>query len=166
MTSEQIYYDQINSPVGQLTLVATDDFLTNIIWNNLESNFKIKDSKSTIQSRDNPIIKNTKTQLIEYFKKSRTSFDLPLSPSGTEFQKSVWGVLSQIPYGQTICYSEQAGKLGDKKKARAVGMANGKNPIPIIIPCHRVIGKNRKLTGFAGGLDKKAYLLKHEDISF
>jgi O-6-methylguanine DNA methyltransferase len=104
----------------------------------------------------------TKQQLNEYFQGIRTTFDLPLIMHGTDFQKQVWQQLLKIPYGQTICYSEQATRIGDKNKARAVGMANGCNPIPIIVPCHRVIGKSGHLTGFAGGVDKKAYLLNLE----
>src|SRR5690606_5117143 len=101
-------------------------------------------------------------QLEEYFAGARTEFDLPLDPQGTAFQHQVWTVLREIPYGETISYGQQASMLGDKNKSRAVGAANGKNPIPIVVPCHRVVGSNGHLTGFAGGLDTKAWLLVHE----
>ena len=98
-------------------------------------------------------------QLREYFAGERREFDLPLDPVGTEFQQQAWQVLRTIPFGQTISYGEQAARLGDKKKSRAVGAANGRNPISIIVPCHRVVGSTGKLTGFAAGLDAKAWLL-------
>jgi len=103
-----------------------------------------------------------KKQLTEYFAGERKIFDLPLVLNGTAFQILAWKQLMKIPYAQTISYAEQAEKIGDRKKARVVGMANGLNPIPIIIPCHRVIGSNGQLTGFAGGMDKKTYLLNFE----
>ena len=101
-------------------------------------------------------------QLAEYFDGDRTEFDVPLDPVGTEFQQAAWTALRTIPYGETISYGEQAARVGDRRKARAVGAANGRNPISIIVPCHRVVGSNGSLTGFAGGLDNKAWLLDHE----
>jgi methylated-DNA-[protein]-cysteine S-methyltransferase len=101
-------------------------------------------------------------QLDEYFAKTRTRFDLPLKPQGTLFQQSVWQALLQIPYGETRSYGAQAKALGDEKAVRAVAAANGQNPIGIVIPCHRVIAANGALTGYAGGLDRKAWLLRHE----
>ena len=98
-------------------------------------------------------------QLDEYFAGERLEFDLPLEPNGTPFQRQAWTALRTIPYGETISYGEQARRLGDRNKSRAVGAANGKNPIPIVVPCHRVIGANGHLTGFGGGLDVKAWLL-------
>ena len=97
-------------------------------------------------------------QLDEYFAGERTTFDVPLDPEGTDFQQAVWQVLRAIPYGETISYGEQARRLGDPRKARAVGAANGRNPISIIVPCHRVIGASGDLTGYAGGLDVKRSL--------
>lgn len=102
------------------------------------------------------------TQLDEYFAGRRTEFDLPLAPAGTDFQRAAWGALLSIPFGRTVSYGEQAARLGDANKARAVGAANGRNPIPIVVPCHRVIGSSGQLTGFGGGLDTKAWLLEHE----
>jgi len=107
-------------------------------------------------------IQNCITQLGEYFKGNRKKFDIGINPIGTEFQGKVWHELTKIPYGKTISYLEQAQNLGDEKAIRAIASANGQNPIPIIIPCHRVIGLNGKLTGYAGGLLKKQWLLEHE----
>ncbi|MCX7124214.1 MAG: methylated-DNA--[protein]-cysteine S-methyltransferase, partial [Gammaproteobacteria bacterium] len=114
------------------------------------------------KSKNEKTIIETKKQLSEYFQGKRKKFDLPLIFKGTDFQMKAWKQLLKIPYGKTISYAEQAEKTGDKNKARAVGMANGQNPISIIIPCHRVIGSNGHLTGFGGGIDKKAILLKLE----
>ena len=101
-------------------------------------------------------------QFDEYFAGERVSFDLPLDPVGTPFQLAVWEVLRTIPFGETISYGEQARRLGDRRKARAVGAANGRNPLAIIVPCHRVIGADGSLVGFASGLDAKRWLLAHE----
>jgi methylated-DNA-[protein]-cysteine S-methyltransferase len=117
-----------------------------------------------VKSRYDKIIVQTKKQLTEYFQGKRKFFDVPLAPHGTDFQMKAWQQLLKIPYASTISYAEQAEKMGNKNKARAVGRANGSNPISIIIPCHRVIGSNGHLVGFGGGLDKKAYLLALEKI--
>lgn len=109
-----------------------------------------------------PLLLKTKKQLEEYFGGKRKIFDLPLRPMGTPFQQTVWKALQTIPYGETRTYQDIAIQIGNEKACRAVGMANNKNPIGIVIPCHRVIGKNGGLTGYAGGLDKKEYLLKVE----
>ena len=109
-----------------------------------------------------PIIKQTKSQLKEYFSGQRVKFKLPLDPDGTDFQKKAWKVLRQIPYGKTLSYQEQAEKLGDINKARAVGTANSRNPIAIVVPCHRVIAKSGSLRGFGGGFHRKKLLLHHE----
>lgn len=112
----------------------------------------------------NPVLKETEIQLEEYFLGKRRTFDIPLAPRGTEFQKRVWDQLLKIPYGKYITYGEQAVRLGQPKAARAVGAANGKNPIGIIIPCHRVLGSSGCLTGFAGGLEMKRKLLALEGV--
>ena len=104
----------------------------------------------------------TVAQLDEYFAGEREEFDLPLDPVGTDFQQSAWMALRTIPYGTTVSYGEQAARMGDRRKARAVGAANGRNPISIVVPCHRVVASNGALTGFAGGIDTKAWLLDHE----
>lgn len=109
------------------------------------------------------LLKEANRQLMEYFKKQRKIFDLPLHPSGTEFQKRVWNALREIPYGSTCTYGELAGHIGQPGAARAVGGANNKNPIMIMIPCHRVIGADGSLVGFGGGLENKKYLLDLEE---
>ncbi len=145
----------MSTPVGGLKIIASEEWLYAIFWGH-ESVIHIP------RSQNCSVIIETKRQLYEYFFGARTSFDLPLMPLGTRFQMKVWQALCDIPYGQTISYGEQAKRIGDKNKARAVGMANGQNPISIVIPCHRVIGSNGQLTGFGGGLDNKAWLLMHE----
>lgn len=119
-------------------------------------------STNNIHTGRNEILDAAIVQLSEYFAEKRISFDVPLAPKGTEFQKSAWQELLKIPYGKVINYGEQAKRLGKPKAARAVGAANGKNPIGIMIPCHRVIGSSGSLTGFAGGLEIKAQLLSLE----
>lgn len=109
------------------------------------------------------VVRNCKKQLREYFDGKRKEFNIPLAPEGTDFQKDVWNTLLEIPFGKTSTYAKQSVKLGDIKKIRAVGTANGKNPVAVIIPCHRVIGTDGSLTGYAGGLDKKEWLLRHEN---
>ncbi len=111
---------------------------------------------------DHDVLDLAIAQLAEYFAGERVEFDLPLDPCGTTFQQQAWATLRTIPFGETMTYGEQAAEMGDARKARAVGSANGQNPIPIVVPCHRVIGSTGKLTGFAGGLGVKAWLLEHE----
>ena len=152
----ETYFAEMDSPVGRLTLVASIEALQAILW---EGDVR---ASEFVRSENNPIILEAQKQLREYFAGQRKIFDLPLAPRGTAFQNQAWQQLLQIPYGETISYGEQALRLGDKNKARAVGMANGQNPISIVIPCHRVIGKNGALVGFGGGLDVKAWLLAHE----
>jgi methylated-DNA-[protein]-cysteine S-methyltransferase len=108
------------------------------------------------------LLDRARRQLAEYFVSARTRFDLPLDPIGSAFQRRVWDALGAIPYGTTLSYSELARRLGDPLATRAVGAANARNPIPIIVPCHRVIGAHGELTGFGGGLDRKRWLLEHE----
>jgi len=152
----ELIYSKMSSPIGELTLLASNKGLHALLWN---QDRKIKGLKRNDSQR---IIKMVKRQLQEYFAGKRRCFAVPVVLTGTPFQMKAWQQLRKIPYGKTISYSEQAKRMGDIKKARAVGMANSRNPIAIIIPCHRVIGKNGKLTGFAGGLDKKGYLLSLE----
>ena len=150
---------EIASPIGPLRLVASPNGLRQIEFSPLPA----PDAEWTAEST--PVLVEVGRQLNEYFAGTRRSFDLPLEPSGTDFQQSVWKVLRGIPFGQTISYGEQARRLGDAKKARAVGSANGRNPLPIVVPCHRVIGTNGSLTGFAGGMDAKKWLLTHEGVT-
>jgi methylated-DNA-[protein]-cysteine S-methyltransferase len=124
--------------------------------------FADKAEKDDTSNEISSVGKEVKKQLDEYFKGKRKKFDLPLEPVGTEYQKKVWNVLSEIPYGKTVTYKEVARMAGNEKASRAVGLANNRNPIPVIVPCHRVIGSNGKLVGYAGGLDKKQRLLELE----
>ena len=157
-TKNSFVYKIIDSPVGQITLVATDKALISLMWGKNKN-----DLKGFVRAEKNhAILTIVEAQLKDYFKGKRKTFDIPLVPEGTEFQKLVWLQLLKIPFGETISYGEQAKRLGKPNAARAVGAANGKNPIGIIIPCHRVIGASGSLTGFAGGLDAKKFLLALE----
>lgn len=142
-----------NSPIGLIQIKGTDTHITHI---------QFIDKSSDKDSINWPLAENVKKQLSEYFAGKRSEFDLPLQPQGTAFQLKVWQALQQITYGKTCTYGEIATKIGKPKAARAIGQANNRNPISIVIPCHRVIGANNKLTGYAGGLDKKEFLLALE----
>jgi methylated-DNA-[protein]-cysteine S-methyltransferase len=159
----EIEYGTMDSPVGELTIMATNTAIYTVLWEK-ESNSDYARSlfKRCTLNNDNLLIVKTKQQLYEYFLGQRQQFDLPIELVGTPFQVRAWQALCAIPYGETISYKEQSIRLGDKNKARAVGMANGMNPISIIVPCHRVIGSNGQLTGFGGGLDNKQKLLTLE----
>ena len=157
---KKIKYKIINSPVGALKIVASNDKLAAILWDN-EKLHRVKISEMIEDPLDS-FLKKVEKQLNEYFQKKRKSFDLPIDLQGTSFQKSVWEWIYQIPYGSTWSYKDIAEKICNPKGMRAVGAATGKNPISIIIPCHRVISANGNLTGFAGGLDRKKILLDLE----
>jgi len=147
------------SPIGPLTIGATDHGVRFVMWHDDQ---RPMPEAGKAGEGATVIVEATRRQLDEYFRGERTEFDLPLDPAGTPFQHAAWGALRTIAYGSTISYGEQARRLGDVRKARAVGAANGRNPIGIIVPCHRVVGANGSLTGFAGGLASKAWLLDHE----
>lgn len=165
--SEGAVFDEMDSPVGKLTFIASAKGLHAVLWDkDLQNPYYKKMLNDLTQSKTDKTIIETKKQLTEYFAGKRKEFDLPLAFDGTDFQKQVWKALRTIPYAETISYAQQAERIGDRRKARAVGMANGLNPISIIIPCHRVIGSNGKLVGFGGGLDKKEYLLRLERNSY
>ena len=151
----------LSTPIGPIDVVADDTAIVSI-WFEADGEGQRPVAARPVARADHPLLDRAATQLEEYFEGTRTEFDLPLAPAGTAFQQQAWAVLRQIPYGETISYGHQARLLGDAKKSRAVGAANGKNPIPIVVPCHRVVGSNGHLTGFAGGLDTKAWLLDHE----
>lgn len=153
-------YKFMASPVGELKLVASDKGLAAILWE--DDNPKRVRLNLADEDPRNPILMETERQLTEYFAGKRKAFTVKLDFNGTDFQKSVWRALLKIPFGQTRTYGEIAKSLDNPKAVRAVGAANGKNPISIIAPCHRVIGSTGKLTGFAGGLEVKARLLKLE----
>ena len=152
------YIKSIKTPIGIITIKEKNN---KIIELQLNSNL-VQPIKENEQIKETPLLIEAEKQLTEYFNKTRTKFDLPLAPQGTDFMKRVWKELIQIPYGETRTYKQIAQKIGNEKASRAVGMANNKNPIPIIIPCHRVIGANNKLVGYALGLDKKEFLLNLE----
>ena len=156
----QLFFTEMDSPVGVLKLVAYDQALVAVMWEN--ENPKRVRLATLLQQDDHPILCKTKQQLQEYFAGQRQQFDLPLDFEGTAFQQSVWQALLEIPFGETRSYKQIAEQVGNVKAVRAVGAANGKNPISIIAPCHRVVGANGKLVGFAGGLDNKAILLELE----
>ncbi len=143
----------ILSPVGNLRLESDDSGLTSI-------QFVGEKIENTLESSQ--ILTETEIQLNDYFSGNRKTFDIPLNPKGTTFQKEVWDYVKKITFGKTASYLDISKQMGSITYTRAVGMANGKNPIPIIIPCHRIIGTNGKLTGYAGGLERKKWLLLHE----
>ena len=154
-------YTLMPSPVGQLTLVARDGKLTAILWEKERPN---RVRLGALQEANNsPVLQETERQLKEYFAGTRNRFELELDFVGTDFQKKVWQALLTIPFGETRSYSQIAAQIGNPKAVRAVGAANGRNPISIVAPCHRVIGASGGLTGFAGGLEAKQYLLALEE---
>jgi methylated-DNA-[protein]-cysteine S-methyltransferase len=151
---EIAYY---NSPLGVLKISADEKGIKEIEF--AQEEFK------SIQNSSSKIIKDCIKQLDEYFRGKRKSFELKLNPEGTEFQKKVWKELLKIPYGKTLSYGEISRRIKNPKAVRSVGQAIGRNPISIVIPCHRVIGGDGKLTGYASGLWRKEWLLKHEEIN-
>lgn len=154
------FWTTLRSPVGELKLVAGEHGLRAILW---ESDPPSRVPLGALTERPHhPLLLEARRQLEEYFARTRKVFALPLDFHGTDFQKNVWQALLTIPYGQTCSYAEIARHIGNPRAVRAVGAANGKNPISIVAPCHRVIGSNGKLTGFAGGMDAKRFLLELE----
>ena len=143
--------------IGKMVIVEENSFITNIYFGEV-----IPENANIVETQ---LIKKAYGQLQEYFNGSRKMFNLPLAAQGTDFQRKVWNYLQYIPYGKTCSYKNVADGIGNKKAARAVGMANNKNPILIVIPCHRVIGVNGSLVGYAGGLDVKKKLLNMEKIN-
>ncbi|TAG07598.1 MAG: methylated-DNA--[protein]-cysteine S-methyltransferase [Verrucomicrobia bacterium] len=158
----KLYHLDHTSPVGILRLVASENGLCAVLWNcELSEHPRLPE---TTENTHHPTLQQAAKELDEYFAKQRKKFTIPLDPIGTPFQLKVWQALRTIPYGETRSYGEQARMIGAPNAARAVGAANGKNPISIIVPCHRVIGKNGSLTGFGGGLHTKQKLLQLEGI--
>jgi len=150
----------MDSPMGELTIVVSDAGLRAILWPS-ERAGRVTFAEA-VESGQHPIIEQTIEQLGEYLAGERETFDLPLDLVGTDFQKDVWAGLEKIPFGQTQSYGELADQLDKPGAARAVGSATGRNPISIVVPCHRLVGSSGKLTGFAGGIDTKQWLLTHE----
>ncbi len=161
-------YDTMNSPVGELLLTADDMGLTRVWFEDHRLGqprvadaawTHARDATGTAAQR---VLAEARAQLETYLAGERTTFDLPLAPKGSPFQRRVWMALRDIPFGETISYGELARRIGDARLVRAVGGANARNPIPVIVPCHRVIGADGSLVGFGGGLERKRWLLEHE----
>lgn len=158
--SKRHVYKNVPSPVGRLTLVASEEGLAAILWE--------KDRPRRVplniqaEENDHPVLVEAERQLREYFAGRRRRFELKLDPSGTAFQRDVWNALMTIPFGETRSYAQIAEQIGKPRAVRAVGAANGRNPLSIVAPCHRVVGSTGALTGFAGGLEVKAHLLAFE----
>jgi methylated-DNA-[protein]-cysteine S-methyltransferase len=148
-------YAQVETPIGTLTVVAADTGIRRILWDG-------ETPPDGAVEGTSDILDAAVCQIREYFAGARTTFDLALALVGTPFQRKVWLELGSIPFGSTISYGEQARRVGRPRAARAVGAANGRNPVPVVLPCHRVIGSSGALTGFGGGLDTKRTLLDHE----
>lgn len=157
----ELHSTTVDSPVGALRIIASDDGVRAVLWPSDDAErVPLPDDVETHDSH--PVLAQARSELAEYFAGTRRSFDVPLDPDGTPFQHEAWTALRGIPYAETVSYGEQAEQMGDKNKARAVGAANGRNPISIIVPCHRVVGSDGSLTGFAGGVEVKRWLLAHE----
>jgi methylated-DNA-[protein]-cysteine S-methyltransferase len=160
-----IVCDTMASPVGELLLTAKDGMLTGIYFE--QSRHGPGDASSWVHAAGHAgpevdVLSATRAQLSEYFAGERTTFTVPLAARGTPFQERVWGALRDIRFGETISYAELARRVESPKAVRAVGAANGRNPLPLIVPCHRVIGADGSLTGFGGGIERKQWLLQHE----
>jgi methylated-DNA-[protein]-cysteine S-methyltransferase len=159
-------FTRVSSPIGELVLAASGAALAGVYFNTSHHGPPPIERAGWVQDDGRgaagELLARTRQELAAYFAGTRTTFDIPLDPAGTPFQQRVWEALCAIPYGTTRSYSELARRLGDLRATRAVGAANGRNPIPIIVPCHRVVGANGALTGFGGGLDRKRWLLEHE----
>lgn len=159
MSDQKLHFDYLDSPIGEIEITSTSIELLSVLF--------VRNGKTILEKQPfsfSPVNEEVKKQLAAYFKKELTVFNLPLKPAGTAFQKSVWIELQKIPFGATFSYLTLAKKLGDEKAIRAVAAANGKNPIAIVIPCHRVIGSDGKLVGYSGELWRKKWLLEHESI--
>lgn len=175
-----IFYGNLDSPIGQLHIFSDkenlkglffdcyfrsmplENLLKEILRNSYEKALTEFEDLKVETRLNHPLIRRAKSQLTEYFSRHRTKFDLPLAPEGSLFQRKAWKALLKIPYGNTVSYQEQAHHLGGPHKARAAGGANSKNPISIVVPCHRVIAKNGALSGFGGGVSRKQFLLDLE----
>lgn len=153
-------YTEFDSVVGCLRLIANDHALIGVVWQ--QEHIRRLAKINLVYDDQDPLLQLAQQQLMQYFAGERKSFDLPLEAQGTPFQREVWQALTTIPYGETRSYKDIAQQIGKSLAMRAVGMANGQNPLSIIVPCHRVIGATGKLVGFGGGLDKKKQLLQLE----
>jgi methylated-DNA-[protein]-cysteine S-methyltransferase len=156
------HFTHFDSPLGTMLAIGAETAITDLHM--VSGKYLPKLADDWIDSPTLPVLLQLRTELDEYFAGTRKSFSVKLAPEGTAFQRAAWTALTKIPFGQTRSYGEQAASIGNPKAVRAIGAANGKNPIAIVVPCHRVIGANGTLTGYAGGLDKKEFLLKLEGI--
>ena len=154
-----MWFDEFKTPVGRLVVAADEPGIRRVLF---EKN-RYEAERDTWR-RDPAALREAREQILAYFAGERRAFDLPLDPIGTPFQLRVWNALRQIPFGATWSYRDVARRLGDPKAVRAVGAANGRNPLPIIVPCHRVIGSDGRMVGFGGGLPTKQFLLVHEGL--
>lgn len=152
----------IESPIGLLTLIAHDGRLAGVLMETTRYGDDEHARGEAVGPGDEPVLDAAAAQLHAYFAGELTTFDLPLTLKGTAFQRTVWGGLQDIPYGRTISYGELARRIGQPSASRAVGLANGRNPVSIVVPCHRVIGADGSLTGYGGGMDRKRFLLALE----
>lgn len=155
-----MWFDEFKTPIGKLRIAVDLDGLRYVLF----ENNKVEPSQMGDWQRDCGATREAREQLLQFFAGERNEFDLKMSLNGTDFQKRTWQTLANIPYGTTWSYSELATALGSPKAVRAVGSANGRNPLPIVLPCHRVIGSNGTLTGFGGGLPIKKWLLEREGV--
>ena len=156
--SSSLQFAQMNSPIGMLHLVGDDRYLRHILFQT--HSLQPPPHWQRVESLPYPAAE----QLNAYFAGALSEFDLPISPEGTTFQLEVWAALEEIPYGETISYMELARRVGEPDAVRAAGLANGKNPLPIVVPCHRVVGSDGSMTGYSGGLSTKEFLLTHEGV--
>ncbi|MGS0905969.1 methylated-DNA--[protein]-cysteine S-methyltransferase [Bacillus altitudinis] len=160
-----MYYTVYTAPIGALYILEKDGVIIEVKFD--DESFLVKEQRDHFKQEDTPVLKESKKQLDEYFKGDRKVFDLPLKQAGSPFQEQVWEALSTIPYGESKSYADIAEAIGNPKAVRAIGQANRRNALPIFIPCHRVIGKDRTLTGYAGTkTGMKAILLELEGIPF
>ena len=161
-TKRDTVFDTMPSAVGELLLTADADGLTGVYFEPRRRGPSRDDVAAWRRDAAHPVLAAARAQLAAYFAGELTAFDLPLAPQGTPFQRRVWDALLEIPYGATTSYGALARRLGDPRATRAVGAANGRNPLSIVVPCHRVVGADGALTGFGGGIERKRWLLAHE----
>lgn len=152
---------QLDSPIGRLRLVATDQGLSHLLFDQ-QVGEDLESDGDEAEADDHPVLAAATAQLAEYFAGRRQEFDIPLDLTGTEFQRAAWSALASVPFGETRSYRQQAEAIGRPKAVRAIGAANGRNPVPIVLPCHRIVGSDGSLTGYGGGLPIKEFLLSHE----
>lgn len=153
-----MWFDEFDTPIGRLTMASDDQGLRHVLFEENKYDAPGRDE----WKRDPSALRDAREQVLEYFAGTRKRFDLVLAPEGTPFQAKVWTTLAEIGFGETWSYARLAARVGSPKAVRAVGGANGRNPLPLVLPCHRVIGSNGSLTGFGGGLPLKRFLLEHE----